>query len=132
MSRQAIDQGHEQFLAAMKAGDASALVAVLTDDVQFDPPHEATRKGKQDVKAWAQQLFAAVKTQRVNVSAREVVLTGDYAIERGEFVWAVAPTTGGATSEDRGRFLAIWQRQTDGSWKAKHDIWNSSNPVATP
>ena len=75
MSRQAIDQGHEQFVAAMRAGDASALVAVLTDDVQLDPPHEATRKGKPDVKAWAQQLFAAVKTQRVSISGREVVMT---------------------------------------------------------
>ena len=130
MSRQAIDRGHEQFVAAMRAGDASALAVLLAEDVQFDPPHEASRKGKQNVTSWAQELFAAVKTQRVSTSGREVVLNGDYAIERGEVVWAVTPAAGGATSEERGRFLAIWQRQSDGSWKVKHDIWNSINPVA--
>ena len=129
MSKEAVDKGDEQFLAAMKAGDAAALMAVLTDDVTFYPPHEPTRRGKQDVKAWAQQVFSAVKTQRISVSDRNVVVAGDWAFERGTFVWAVAPAGGGETTEDRGRFIAIWHRQSDGSWKAAHDIWNSSNPI---
>jgi ketosteroid isomerase-like protein len=130
MSRQAVDQGHEQFLEAMRAGDVPGLMAVLTDDVTFYPPHEATRKGRAEVEAWAKQTFGAAKTERVTVSDRNVVVAGDWAIEIGAFVWAVSPVAGGATSENRGRFIAIWRRQTDGSWKAAHDLWNSSNPAA--
>ena len=130
MSRQAVDQGHDRFLAALAAGDVPGLLGVLTDDVTFYRPHEPTRKGRQVVEAWARQTFAAINTERVSVSGRNVVIAGDSAIEIGDFVWAVRPAAGGPTTEDRGRFMAIWQRQSDGSWKAAHDLWNSSIPIA--
>ncbi len=129
MSKQAVDKGHDQFMAAMKASDAAALAAVLTEDVVFCPPHEPTRTGKPEVQAWARDLFDQIKTERVSVSDRNVVVAGNWAFETGSFVWAVSPVQGGETTEDRGRFLAIWQRQPDGSWKASYDIWNSVKPL---
>ena len=131
MSRHAVDRGHEQFLAAMRDGDAGALVALVSDDVTFCPPHEATRTGKSDVRAWAQQVFSQVKTQRIAVSDRDVDVSGDLAVDRGSFVWVVTPSGGGNSIEERGRFVAIWKKQSDGSWRVAHDIWNSSNPGPT-
>ena len=33
---------------------------------------------------------------------------------------------------DNGKYLDIWQKQADGSWKVKADIWNSNlTPPAT-
>jgi len=129
MSQDAIDKGHEQFMSAMRASDAGALCLQLTDDVTFCPPHERTRSGKPDVEAWARELFGQFKTKHASVSDRNVVVIGDWAFERGSFVWAVSPAAGGETTEDQGRFLAIWRRQPDGSWKVAHDIWNSSKPL---
>lgn len=125
----AIDKAHAEFLAAMKAGDATRLVELLTDDVEFCPPNEHARKGKQEVKAWAQQAFSQVKTWRLSVSDRQVVPAGDWAFESGSFVSAIAPATDGALTEVKGRFLTVWQRQADGKWKIAHDIWNSSQPL---
>jgi uncharacterized protein (TIGR02246 family) len=129
MSKQAIDQGHEEYLDAMRANDANALAVLLTDDVIFCPPHEPIRRGKSEVKGWFEGVLKQIKTERVSVTDREVVLADGWAIEKGEFTWTVSPVGGGGPIEDRGRFMAIWKRQNDGKWKAAYNIWNSSKPL---
>ena len=130
MSRAAIDKAHEHFVSAMRTGDAAALADVVSEDVTFYPPHEPSRRGRHEVRAWAEQAFSAIRTERIAISDRNVVVSGDWAFEIGSFVWAVVPVTGGRVIEDRGRFIAIWQRQADGTWKTAHDMWNSTIPVA--
>ena len=129
MSRDAIDRGHEQFLDAMRAGDAAALLAVLTDDVTFYPPHEPARAGKRAVEDRARQVFSAISTEHVSISDRKATVAGDWAFEIGSFVWATAPATGGAITEQRRHFIGVWQRQADGTWRVAHDLWNSSVPA---
>ena len=46
-----------------------------------------------------------------DVAERNVIIAGDRAIEEGEFTLKVAPRDGGAAVEDRGRFMAIWERR---------------------
>ena len=29
---------------------------------------------------------------------------------------------------DTGKYIEVWKKQEDGSWKIKVDIWNSDNP----
>lgn len=129
MSKQAIDRGHEMYLEAMRAGDASAFAALLTEDATFCPPHEPTRKGKKEVIAWFKEIFSQIKTERVTVDEREVEIADGWAAEKGSFVWVVSPAGGGEAIEDQGRFLAIWRQQSDGSWKAAYNIWNSIKPL---
>lgn len=129
MSKDAIDNGHTAFLAAMQANDAEALGRLVTTDVVFMPPHDQPVAGRQGVIDWFSGVVQHARTVAVSVPQREVIVTGDFGIERGSFIWKVAPAAGGSAIEDRGNFLAIWQRQPDGSWKAKYDIWNSTLPV---
>jgi ketosteroid isomerase-like protein len=30
---------------------------------------------------------------------------------------------------DRGKYLAVWKKQADGSWKIEADMWNSDLPA---
>jgi ketosteroid isomerase-like protein len=32
---------------------------------------------------------------------------------------------------DRGKFVVVWKKQTDGAWMIVADIWNSDLPAAT-
>jgi|SRR6516162_4632710 uncharacterized protein (TIGR02246 family) len=129
MSREAIDKGHAAFMAAMRANDAEALGRLVTSDAVFMPPHEQPVAGRQGIIDWFAGAVKQARTASVEVPAREVIVSGDLAIELGSFIWKLAPTTGGSPIEDRGNFLVIWQRQPDGSWKARNDIWNSTLPV---
>ena len=127
MSMQAIDEGHDRFLAAMRANDADALIEELSDDVIFMPPGQAPAVGKSAVRAWYEATLTEASTVGVSVRERHVVVTGDYGIEQGSYVWKVASTAGGTETEIRGSFIAIWERMSDGSWKVTSDIWNSSD-----
>jgi ketosteroid isomerase-like protein len=33
----------------------------------------------------------------------------------------------GKKAEDKGKYVCIWKKQKDGSWKAIHDTWNSDS-----
>ncbi len=127
--RAAIDQGHEAFLAGMRANDCNALLPLLTEDVVFAPPNAPTATGRDGVRQWCEPVFKQVKTSGVTVSDRDVVVAGEWAIEHGNFDWALAPIAGGAELREQGRFVAIYRRQSDGSWKLARDIWNSSLPL---
>lgn len=130
--RSAIDAGHEAFLAGMRANDCNALLAVLTADVVFVPPNTPQANGPDAVRSWCESTFAQVKTKAVAVSNRDVTVAGDWGIEHGVFDWTVVPAAGGGDMADQGRFVAIWRRQADGSWKLARDIWNSALPVPVP
>jgi uncharacterized protein (TIGR02246 family) len=129
--REAIDRGHQAVLAALRANDCNALVPLLTDDVVFSPPNTPDAAGPEGVRAWCEPMVTQMKITGVTVTGREVTVAGDWAIEHGAFEWTVVPAAGGPEQREQGRFLAIWRRLADGSWKLSRDIWNSSVPAPT-
>jgi ketosteroid isomerase-like protein len=129
MSKEAIDKGHEDWLTAMKTNDAEALGRLVAGDVVLMPPHQEPVTGPQGVINWFSAVVKQARTVAVGIQEREVMIAGDFGIERGAFTWKVAPTAGGSPVEDHGHFLAIWQRQPAGSWKLKRNIWNSTLPI---
>ena len=131
MTTEAVDKGHQEWLNAMKANDAEALGRLVTADVVLLPPHQQPVAGRQGVIDWFGSVVQQARTVGVGILEREVIVAGEFAIERGAFTWNVAPTAGGSNFEDHGNWLAIWQRQSDGAWKVKRNIWNSTLPAPT-
>jgi len=129
MSRAAVDQGHEEWLEAMKASDAEALGRLVTEDAILMPPHEQSVVGRQAVIDWFSGVVRQARTTAIAMTRREVTVAGDIAIEEGSFIWELMPTAGGSPITDHGRVLAIWKQQPDGSWKVARNMWNSTLPV---
>jgi ketosteroid isomerase-like protein len=131
--RQGIDIGHEKFVAAFRAGDTATLVSLLTSDVVFLPPNEAPVIGKASAKAWLERFFSTLKVIDFGVltseQQREVIVSGDLSVECGAFKWSIAPIAGGEAIHEEGKFVAIWRREPDGTWRILRDIWNSNKPV---
>ena len=59
----------------------------------------------------------------------EVAKSGDMAYVSGTYTFNVKDA-GGKTMKDRGKYLEVWKRQADGSWKCSADAWNSDLPAA--
>jgi ketosteroid isomerase-like protein len=38
----------------------------------------------------------------------------------------------GKPINNRGKYLEVWQKQTDGNWKCAADMWNSNLASSTP
>jgi ketosteroid isomerase-like protein len=38
----------------------------------------------------------------------------------------------GKPMNDRGKYLEVWEKQTDGNWKCRADMWNSDLAASVP
>jgi ketosteroid isomerase-like protein len=129
--RHAIDSANAGYLGVFKRGDASALTAYYTDNALVMAPNMAAWQGR----AGISQGFTGFLSQFSLVDARlatsDIIITAYYAIERGTYAWTLHPKSGtGPDIVDNGKYLTVWERQDDGSWKIARDINNSDRPGA--
>lgn len=89
-----------------------------------DTTKEAIRKGWQELLA-SPGLVISWKTTKV-----EVAKSGDLACLSGTYELTMNDPTGKPIN-DRGKYVEVWEKRTDGKWKVAADIWNSDLP-ATP
>ena len=54
----------------------------------------------------------------------EVARSGDFGSETGGFELTASDKKGRPTMA-RGKYVVVWGKQADGSWKAVADIWNT-------
>jgi uncharacterized protein (TIGR02246 family) len=123
-----IDRLRDRHVAALNAGDADAWVDCFTDDGVQMPPHFATNAGKSAVRGWSQG-FLNLFDCWFSLSVDEVRVAADWAFERGRYTITLTPKAGGGPVDDSGKYITVYQRQSDGSWKIARDIWNSDQPL---
>jgi len=123
----AITEATDRWAAAFERGDVEAALAFVTPDARFVPPNEPLVSGADAIEAWARGLFGQVNFERVASTVDTVLVAEDWAVSRGQ--WAVTLSAVDTTVTDTSRYVVIWERQADGSWKVAHDIWNIGRPL---
>lgn len=119
----AIETLIEQFMAACNANDPVALAAVHDNDAIEVP---ANVVGKLAIQAWLEGMFKENKVTCA-LTPLETQVAGDWAYQRGNSTFLITPKSG-KPIEESGKYLNIYRRQPDGSWKFYREISNSSNP----
>jgi uncharacterized protein (TIGR02246 family) len=113
-----------QVVAAVNANDAAALTAFVTDDVVWMPPNEPAVIGKEAFQAGFSASFDEFTFEVALHPKDELVVAGDWAFARGRYTLVLTPKAGGEPTQQGGKFIDIYQRQPDGSWKYARHIWN--------
>ncbi len=116
-----------QFEAAFARGDAAGVAACYTDDAAILAPDLPMMTGKQAAQDyWQGGIDMGIKS----VSLKTVNLEdkGDTAIDTGTVVAVIQPP-GGESMEASVKFVVIWKRQADGSWKMAVDCFNWDAPM---
>jgi uncharacterized protein (TIGR02246 family) len=127
--RQSIETGHQQIASAFKAGDVAAAAAVYAPDALVMGPNEPVMRGAA-IAEGLKGMFQQVSFPSITLTTSDVTVSGDYAFEHGTFDWTVQPKAPGAPAvPDKGKYLTVWQKQADGSWKLYRDIWNTDTPA---
>lgn len=126
----AVGKAHDVLEGAYRSSDCAAMVSMVANDGVFEPPNTPSAKGVDGIRAWCTPLYNAMKTKTLIASDKNIDLSGDIAVDHGDYDWTLTPVKGGADVHMKGRYLTIWHRQSDASWKATRLIWNSSEPAA--
>jgi ketosteroid isomerase-like protein len=122
---QALRDLDAQWSAAAGAKNLEKTVSFYSADAIVMPPNapaatssEAIRKGWQDLLA-SPGLVISWKTTKV-----EVAKSGDLACLSGTYELTMNDASSKPVN-DHGKYVEVWEKQSDGKWKCGTDIWNS-------
>ena len=114
---------------AATKGDVAALVGQFADDAVRLFPNAPMIVGKEAISRGIEETIARYRQEETDV-AEDVRVVGDLACARGTYVYKATPKVPGeAVLDDKGKFVDIYRRQPDGSWKIVVDIPNSDLPA---
>ena len=112
--------------------DADRIAAHFTDDGNFMIPNAPVITGKDAIANAMKQALAdpnwSLALQPVQV---EVSRGGDLGYARGTYVLTATDPASKKAVTEKGRFVTIFRKQADGSWKAVQDINNAEAPAAS-
>jgi len=128
--RSKIEETNAEFGAAISRGDTAATAALYTDDAVVLPPNAETVRGRQAIKGLFDGMIQQIGIPQLTLRTIQVDEIGDTANEVGEYTLKFQPA-GGEPVTDIGKYVVIWQRQSDDSWKLHIDIWNTNSPMPT-
>ncbi len=120
-TRQAIEEINAEFLDAYNRGDVAAIATGYTEDSAVLAPNQSTVRGRQAIETLFKGMIEEIGGT-ASIETVEMADAGDLAYQ-----WATYSLEGGEQS-DAGKFVEIYNRQADGSWKIRLTIFNSDNP----
>ena len=125
--RLAIDAANVRFGEAVRSADAAALASLYTEDARILPPNSEMIQGREGIEAyWGGGFQMGIKD--IVLTAVDVIGMGDMVCEIGKAVVAIQPE-GMDAIEDIAKYLVVWKKDVDGTWKLHVDIWNTSLPA---
>ena len=119
----------KQFTDAFGKGDIAAVAKMYAEDALAFPPESEIVKGQPAIEA----MWKGVRDMGVQAMEFEVIdvmTSGILLVETGKATLHIAGA-GGAQATVTVKYVVVWRKQKDGSWKISRDIWNSL-PVPAP
>ena len=126
----AIRMADRQWMAAYAAKDADRSAAFMAPDGAIYAPNAPAAQGLEAVKNMAADMFKLpdVKLSWTPTSV-EAAKSGDLGFSSGTYEFSFKDPSG-KTISDKGKYVTVWEKQADGSWKVVRDIFNSDMPSA--
>jgi ketosteroid isomerase-like protein len=125
--RMTVEGANKKFIDASLRGDAVAAAALSTDDTILLPPNSPMIQGKKATEeywrtTWAQLKITDFKMAIVNLSGQ-----GNLVYEVGNYT--IKFQFQGKEGVEEGKYVVLWKRMTDKTWKKHVDMWNTNMPT---
>jgi ketosteroid isomerase-like protein len=121
----AIRSAANAYVAALRDAAWTTWADFYVNDAAVLAPNAPAIRGRDAMLAWARSLPPIASFRR---TSDEVEGGGDVAYLSGRYWWVLAPP-GAPVIPDSGKYIQIWRRQADASWKITRAIFNSDVPV---
>ena len=125
----AIRQALDTEMKAANAADATGWASVYTQDAIVLRPHAPAVQGREAIQQW---LATLPHISNAKAQGAEVVGYGDLAYLRGPYSMTFSIPGVPAPIDEQGKFLQIYRKQSDSTWKMTREIYNSDLPLPVP
>ena len=126
--RQAIDASVARSTAAIKAGDAAAVAQEYASDAHLLTANAPAMVGHDAITEGVRGWLSSMKVTDMTTNTTDVMVSGDLAVSTGTYTMSMQ-IPNGPKIDDKGKFVTVWKRQSDGSWKIVRDIMNTDLPA---
>jgi uncharacterized protein (TIGR02246 family) len=120
----ALNAARAAFMAAYEKGDAEAIGELYAPDAISEPNGQPTIKGREAIVASVKSMFEQVSVKPV-LTPDETRTLGNVGLDRGTYIVTVTPKAGAPPSSTQGRYMVVFVKLPDGSWKVSRDMDNA-------
>lgn len=121
----------DSYGAALIAGDIESWLALHDEDVMKLPQDRPAIVGMDALREDISTGLKVVEFLDFGCDSQEFVVFGEYGYARGNyFIEQRLRATGQMLPRFEGKYLTVYRRQTDGSWRIFRDSYSSNQPPA--
>jgi ketosteroid isomerase-like protein len=118
----------DEWSKAAGARDVEKTISYYSGDAVVMPPNIPTLTGKEPIRAlWKSMLDSPSFSGGWKVTKVEVARSAELAYVSGSYEFNEKDDSGKPIT-DKGKYLEVWKKQADGSWKCVADMFNSDMP----
>jgi ketosteroid isomerase-like protein len=119
----------DEWSKAAGSRDVDKTISYYSDDAVVMPPNIPTLTGKEPIRTlWNSMLGSPDFSGGWKATKVEVARSGDLAYISGTYEFNEKDDSGKPIT-DKGKYLEVWKKQADGSWKCVADMFSSDLPV---
>jgi uncharacterized protein (TIGR02246 family) len=128
-----VEEWNKQFSAALIAGDKAKMLSFYANDAYSLPSYSPMLIGKKAIEnSMNMDENSDMKITSFKFNTKDLWISGDQMCEVGTYDLSMSVGNPAKTTSDHGKYLTIYQKQKDGSWKIRADMWNTDlNPFAS-
>ena len=131
-TEQALRDLDAKWSAAAGAKDVDKAVSYYAESAVVMPPNASAATTNESIRsAWKEMLTSPGAAISWKTTKVEVANSGDLAYVSGPYEETMTDASGKPV-KDRGKYVEVFKKQADGTWKVVADIWNSDLPASTP
>ena len=123
----AIDNQNRAYADFYNNKQVQKLVELHTINATVMPPNSKMVKGREEIMKKLNN-DVQIGEQDIKFETLELIVANDLAYETGLYNLNVKPKKG-EPFNDKGKYIVIWKKDSDGQWLMEIDIWNSDLPV---
>ena len=129
---QALRDLDAQWSKDAEAKDVDKTVSYYAESAVVMPPNASAAMTKEAIRsAWKEMLTTPGAAINWKATKVEVAKAADLAYVSGTYEETMTDASGSLV-KDHGKYVEIFKKQADGTWKVVADIWNSDLPASAP
>jgi len=127
--RAAVSEIFDTYSSANMKKDVESWIALWDEKGIKMAPNSPAIYGKSAIEEMKRKKSQAPGDVEMSIKIEDTQIAGDFGFAHGTYFVSVTPEGGGAAKSKEGKYLTIFKKQADGSWKIYRDAV-SSNPAS--